>query len=317
MGFKGYSERNFSFIRELWKNKAAVRALLKSENFVFIRDYLPGHFYSPIPDLGEMKRKAGEIFDRSRKTVEAIEVNEQQQLHLISAFGKMYPEMPFSEKQTAGTRYYLDNPFFSFGDGVVLYSFLRHFKPRRVIEVGSGFSSAEMLDVSERFYDNPIEFTFIEPYPDRLYGVLSQADRRLCKIETKPVQQVDPAVFCGLQENDFLFIDSSHVGKTGSDVLHILFRLLPLLKKGVIVQFHDILWPFEYPQSWIEEGRAWNEAYFLRAFLQYNPAFEVLYFNSFMAIHHPETLRSSLPLVLARPSRPETVGNSSLWLRKV
>jgi len=308
---------NVSFLKKLWRNKATVRALLNSENFIFVRDYLPGHFYSPIPDLRELNDNARKVFDRSVKRLEAVNLNESRQLQLANAFAEAYQEMPFPETRIAEFRYYLDNPFFSFGDGIVLYSFFRYFKPKRVVEVGSGFSSAEMLDMSTRFCSEPIEFTFIEPRPKRLYSLLSQKDKELCNIQTKPVQRVDPAFFRELQENDFLFIDSSHVGKIDSDVLHIIFNILPLLKPGVLVHFHDILWPFEYPQNWVEEGRAYNESYMLRAFLQYNSAFEIVYFNSYMAIHHTELIKCMMPLVLKSPSTGETEGNSSVWLRKI
>ena len=194
---------------------------------------------------------------------------------------------------------------------------MRQFQPRRIVEVGSGFSSAAMLDVNDRFLGRKLQFTFIEPYPDRLNSLLSAGDKSSCKILVKGVQQVELDAFQSLEENDFLFVDSSHVGKSHSDVLHILFEILPRLNKGVLVHFHDVMWPFEYPQSWLEEGRAFNEAYFLRAFLQHNSAFEVLFFNSFMMAQHAELLRIKMPRMLKSPSTPETIGNSSLWLRKV
>jgi hypothetical protein len=195
---------------------------------------------------------------------------------------------------------------------------LRHFRPRRLIEVGSGFSSAAMLETRDRFFPGQLEFTFIEPYPERLYSLLSDDDRRVCRILAQPVQDVDLSVFDALGENDILFVDSSHIGRVHSDLLHILFNVLPRLQKGVIVHFHDILWPFEYPRNWIEsEGRAYNEAYFLRAFLQYNPAFEVLYFNDFMKVHHRDEVIKALPLAMKQPTQGVTEGSSSLWLRKV
>jgi hypothetical protein len=127
---------------------------------------------------------------------------------------------------------------------------------------------------------------------------------------------VPAEIFRSLNENEILFIDSSHVAKTHSDVLHILFDILPLLKKGVLIHFHDILWPFEYPKIWLDQGRAWNEAYFLRAFLQYNKSFEILYFNSFMEFHHNDFLRGNLALMVKTPSSEITPGNASLWIRK-
>ena len=129
--------------------------------------------------------------------------------------------------------------------------------------------------------------------------------------------EVSESLFADLQENDFLFVDSSHVAKVHSDVAHIVFKVLPTLRAGVIVHFHDVPWPFEYPKSWFEYGRAWNEAYFLRAFLQHNSSFRVLYFNSMMEIHHEQFVRRELPLALTAPSSTLTPGNTSLWLRRV
>ncbi len=108
---------------------------------------------------------------------------------------------------------------------------------------------------------------------------------------------------------DVVFIDSSHVVKIGSDVAYILFHILPELQPGVIVHFHDILWPFEYPEDWLCEGRAWNEAYVLRAFLQFNEAFDILYFNSYIWHHHAERLQQKMPLCMKNPG-------GSIWLQK-
>ena len=309
--------QGMTFLRQVWENKAVLRALLDSENFAFVRDYPPGHFYSPIPDLRELREQTSARCEQGIENLPGIELNEARQLEMVDAFAQFYGELPFPDKQSRQFRYFFDNPFFSYGDGVILYSFLRSFRPMRVVEVGSGFSSAEMLDVNDVFFDRAVEFIFIEPRPERLYSLLSEEEKGSYRIEVKPVQRVETAVFRSLAENDVLFIDSSHVGKSHSDVLHILFEILPRLNKGVLVHFHDVMWPFEYPQSWLEEGRAFNEAYFLRAFLQHNSAFEVLFFNSFMMAQHAELLRVRMPRMLKSPSTPETIGNSSLWLRKI
>jgi predicted O-methyltransferase YrrM len=309
--------RNIRFVKKLWSHRVSARTLLESQNYVFLSDFPPGHFYSPIPDLSEIRKNANTVFDRSAKQLPEINMDEASQLRLLGEFAKQINAIPFADRQTGGYRYFFDNPYFSYGDGIILYSILRHFKPRRVVEVGSGFSSSEMLDINDRFFDKRIEFTFIEPYPERLYGLFTEKDSSRHQVVKAPVQSVAVSSFTTLEADDILFIDSSHIGKTGSDVLHILFNILPLLRPGVLVHFHDILWPFEYPQSWIEEGRAWNEAYFLRAFLQYNTAFEILFFNSFMALQHEKAIREQIPAMLKSPSTKETIGNSSLWLRKV
>jgi hypothetical protein len=298
-------------------NRDVVRSLFRSNNSAFIRFSPPGHFYSPIPDLNEIHSSSTYIFDRSKTDIPSIAVNRELQIQLAKSFSVLYEEMPFPDGKSQEWRYFLDNPYFSYGDGIILYSFLRHFSPKRVLEVGSGFSSCEMLDTNDFFLDKKVQFTFIEPFPHRLLGLLSEGDKKTVRIETKRVQEIESTIFGLLEANDILFIDSSHVGKMNSDVLYILFDVLPQLKQGVIIHFHDILWPFEYPKNWIEEGRAWNEAYFIHSFLQYNQAFEILYFNSYMELHHADLLRTSMPGILKAPSSKVTPGNSSLWIRKV
>ncbi|PON13546.1 hypothetical protein C2W62_33810 [Candidatus Entotheonella serta] len=150
---------------------------------------------------------------------------------------------------------------------------LRRQHPRRVIEIGSGFSSSVMLDVNDLFLDNSVQFTFIEPYPERLFEQFRDDDQQRHTVIEKPLQDVLLSLFRELSAGDILFIDSSHVVKIGSDVAYILFHILPALQSGVLIHFHDILWPFEYPEDWIFEGRAWNEAYVLRSFLQFNHMF--------------------------------------------
>jgi predicted O-methyltransferase YrrM len=196
---------------------------------------------------------------------------------------------------------------FGFGSGLILFCMIRHFQTRRIIEIGSGHTSALMLDTNERFMNRQMELTFIEPYPERLYGLLKEEDRSNCTIFEKPAQDIPASYFEQLQENDILFIDSSHVTKIGSDVNHIFFNILPALKPGVIIHFHDIYWPFEYPLGWVMSGRAWNEAYLLRAFLQYNDHFEILQFNQYLFSCFPEFYEQQTGL---------TGAGGSIWIRK-
>jgi hypothetical protein len=108
-----------------------------------------------------------------------------------------------------------------------------------------------------------------------------------------------------------LFIDSSHVAKTASDVNFEIFELLPRLKPSVIVHFHDIFYPFEYPHGWIFDiRRSWNEIYFLRAFLMYNSAFEILFFNDYFACKFPHLTEHG-------PSHFRQNPGGGLWLRKL
>ncbi len=274
--------------------------------------YPPGHYYNPLVDPKAVETYSDTVFDTSKKSVFGIDFREKDQLELLDELLPYYKEVPFPVEQTPGFRYYLGNGIFSYSDGIFLYMLMRHFKPSRIIEVGSGHSSAVMIDTNERFLNDSVNLTFIEPYPERLYSLLKDTDKTKNKIFELPIQQVPFSEFESLKAGDFLFVDSSHVSKTGSDVNYIFFEVLPRLKSGVIIHFHDIFTPMEYPKSWVMKKDVWfgfNEIYILRAFLMYNPEFEVIMFNTFLEEHHEDLFRKNMPLCL------ENKGGS-IWLRK-
>jgi predicted O-methyltransferase YrrM len=268
----------------------------------------PGHFYSPIPDLQELEMSADEIFEIP-PAIRGVELNESRQLEILTEFRRFYAEQPFSASKVPNRRYFFENPNYSYADAIVLYCMMRFLRPQRIIEVGSGYSSCAILDVNELFFDNSIACTFIEPYPQLLRSVIKKSDLRSIRLIGQKVQDVDVNVFRELQASDILFIDSSHVSKTGSDVNYILFKILPLLNKGVYIHIHDIFYPFEYPRSWVNEGRAWNETYLLRAFLQYNQSFQMRFFTTYLIRQHPELFKQDLPLCLKNTG-------GSFWIEK-
>lgn len=271
-------------------------------------EFVPsGHFYSAVPSFAD--RVA--VLENNApigKSLGEIDTNEAQQLAMLEAFKRYHDDCPFPVEQQKGFRYYFDNPAYSFTDGLVLYSMMRYFKPNKIIEVGSGFSSCAMLDTNELYFDNQIELTFIEPYAD-LLRKLNAAETDSEKIIDQPVQEVDLEVFSKLEENDILFIDSTHVGKLNSDVNYLLFTVLPHLADGVIIHFHDIFWPFEYPKNWIEEGRAWNEAYFLHAFLMNNARYKILFFASYLHQFYAPWIAQKMPKYLLN-------AGGNIWLKK-
>lgn len=269
----------------------------------------PGHFYSPIPSMEEIKKDEAKIFDSMQSTIHGVELHEAEQLELLKKFVPFYNQMSFSENKQEGLRYYFENPAYSYSDAIMLHCMMRLLQPNRIIEVGSGFSSCMMLDTNELHFDQEIEMTFIEPYPDLLLSLIKEKDNRnICTIQSR-LQDVNIAEFDKLQANDILFIDSTHVSKTNSDVNHLFFNILPRLKAGVYIHFHDIFFPFEYPKEWVYEGRAWNEVYILRAFLQFNTAFKIVLMNTFIANAHQDFLSENMPLCLKNTG-------GSIWLSK-
>jgi hypothetical protein len=278
----------------------------------------PGRYYSPIPDIGEIKAREGEIWrGENRKEITGIDLNEEAQLRLLDRLAQYYPEQPFTEQKTDGRRYYFANDFFSFSDAIFYYCILRHLKPKRVIEIGSGFSSCVLLDTNDLFFDSAIRCTFIDPNPQRLYGLLGAVENKNIEVISRKVQDIGLGCFGELSAGDILFVDSSHVSKTGSDVNMILFDILPALPAGVHIHVHDVFYPFEYPREYVYRKWAWNEQYLLRAFLCYNQKFLITIFPSFLERFHGERLQNALPLAWRHSPQWPTLRGQSLWIERV
>ena len=256
-----------------------------------------GHYYSPIPDRDDV-REYVELRKPLSLELPDVKLNKERQFELLNDYLSFYDELPFPEKQNKEYRYYYDNNWYSYSDAIFLYSFLRKNEPKRIIEIGSGFSSAVMLDTVDGFFSHHPDITFIDPYPERLNSLLRNDDEKNVKIINKKVQEVPVELFLSLKAGDLLFIDSSHVLKCGSDLQLLMFKILPLLPSGVFVHFHDVFYPFDYPTEWLKEGKYWNENYFLRAFLSYNYDWSVSFFNTYVALAFNDFIKDKMPLCI-------------------
>lgn len=270
----------------------------------------PGHYYSPIvkPDA-----LINEGFKERRRKDLLLEVNfdydKMEGLFLKLIEVAIFEELP--RESTLGLRYFSGNDMYGLGDAIILSSMLRYLRPAKWIEVGSGFSTAILLDTIDRTPDLATALTFIEPYPDRLETLLRNDDRARSRVINLPIQAVPLELFGTLMAGDVLFLDTTHVAKTGSDVNHEFFQILPRLASGVIVHFHDMFADFEYPDVWIfDENKSWNEQYMMRAFLMYNTAFEVIYSNDGFARRRADIVRRHCSAILSNPG-------GGLWLRKL
>jgi hypothetical protein len=270
----------------------------------------PGHFYSPICDPSELRSDRDRIWPEPPvQECPGIDFNLPQQLSLLSEFSKYIPDIRFpTAPPDSPSQYFYGNDQFPCLDAEVLFCMLRHLRPKNVIEIGSGFSTLVAAEVNRRFFGSKMNLTCVEPFPRQF---LIDGVDGVAELVKAKVQQVEPSLFETLATNDVLFIDSSHVSKTGSDVNHILFEILPSLKQGVYIHFHDIFLPDDYPQKWaIEDGRNWNEQYLIHAFLQYNQHFEIGWSSYFMATRHP----ADTSHVFHR--FPSLGAGGSLWIRR-
>ena len=256
----------------------------------------PGHYYTPKPTQEDVTARLKQPAPIGPPL--EVDLQREAQRALLEPYAVYYGDLPFQEEKSSQHRYHYHQDWFAHADGIFLFCFLRHFRPRRIIEIGSGYSSAVMLDTLEEFPHGQVDMTFIEPSPDRLLGTLKPKDKAAVTILARKVQEVDLNLFDSLKAGDLLFVDSSHVFKYGSDLQRIFFEILPRLPVGAFVHFHDIFHGFEYPADWLAKGCICNENYFLRAFLAYNDSWRIVFFNHYAALEFKDILAEKMPLCL-------------------
>jgi len=264
----------------------------------------PVHFYQPIPDTQSLPET---LWERPSDLV-GIDMNVAMQLDLLQnrfpRFREQYQHFP-TKPTGEENGFYLGNRLFDGTDALVAYCMVRHFQPRSIIEVGSGFSSLVLGAAAVQ--NDSSEIISIEPFPR---GFLRKGFPGLRSLIEKRVQDIDLNFFSQLESGDILFIDSSHTVKIGGDVNYLFLEVLPRLKQGVIVHVHDIFLPFDYRRDWVlDEFRFWAEQYLLQAFMTFNSEFEVLMANSYLNHYHREDLKAAFP------DLPSWEGGS-FWMRR-
>lgn len=273
-----------------------------------------GHFYSPIVDTQDLQARQAQIWPANPSDPAGIDFNQESHIQLLTeVFPKYLPEYQYAEileESAELTEFFTRNSQFSWLDSRSLFVLLRHWQPKRIIEVGSGFSTLLMADVNQRYFSGAIEITAIEPYPR---AFLTSGRLGLKEVVVEKVQDVPLSWFDQLQAGDLLFIDSSHVSKTGSDVNRLFLDVLPRLNRGVRVHVHDVFFPGDYLQEWVlGEARSWNEQYLLQCFLAFNSAFKVLFGSNYAFTRHFELVRAAL----AHP-KGAAFGGGSLYMERV
>ncbi len=264
----------------------------------------PVHFYQPIPNTRTLPEKLW----TEPSALAGLDMNEAVQLNLLRncfpRFRDEYDQFPVSAPE-GPEQFYFDNGRFGGTDALVAYCMVRHFKPKTIIEIGSGYSS--LISGAAAAKNGAPALVCIEPYP---LEFLTKGFPGLRSLVQKKVEDVAIEFFSQLQSGDILFIDSSHTVKIGGDVNYLFLEVLPRLNPGVIIHIHDILLPFDYRRDWVmDEFRFWTEQYLLQAFLSYNSEFEVLVANSYMAHYHLGEFKKTFP-------HSPWWGGGSFWMRR-
>jgi predicted O-methyltransferase YrrM len=288
--------------REYWWIKPNIAAAFEAAGY----HILPRHFYTPVADPETI---AGTDFHKESYPLHDLVFSEMAALEFLDSIAEHAGELArqFPSLGPADTDFFWENPFFTGLDAAALFSAVRTIRPRNIVEIGSGFSTHISLRGLE--LNGQGQLTCVEPYPTT--KLLELSDR--IRIVQSNAQKAAMETFTTLQAGDILFIDSSHVSCLGSDVNFEIFEILPHLNKGVIVHFHDIVLPFEYPREWVIDRRwYWNEQYLLYAFLRMNDSYEIWMPNNYMIRRHPEKVGATLPFMDGR-----TISGVSFWMRKI
>ena len=276
------------------KHRARVAAFQSLQNVGI--HVVPNHFYEPIPDT----RSIPEKFWKPSEMV-GIDLQPDFQVQLLNRFRRFKEEYDGMAREV----FTANNRTFGRVDGEILYCMVREFKPKRIIEIGSGYSTVIAARAIAKNQSGSI--TAIEPYPPEILRSLPE----FVTVRSCPVQEVSLCEFLELGENGILFIDSSHVLKEGSDVQYEYLEILPRVRPGVLVHIHDIFLPWPYPRRWLtDELRFWNEQSMLQAFLTWNSRAEVVWGSQFMYRTQPDLVRESFESLAIWEEGP-----SSFWLR--
>jgi hypothetical protein len=249
---------------------------------------------------------------RADRVLKGIEMNIEKQLELLNQFNFSEELKRFNLEKLEDTDYYYNNSMYSSGDSEYLYSIIRIFKPRTILEIGSGNSTLMAINALQENRKDDNEYKCrhicIEPYEQPW---LEKVDVELKRIK---VEELEPSFFNILEENDILFIDSSHVIRPQGDVLFEILEILPILKSGVIIHFHDIFTPKDYLDEWIyQDKKLWNEQYLLEAFLSFNKDFEIIGAVNFLSHHFREVFESKCPVFKSQLGREP----GAFWIRKI
>lgn len=253
------------------------------------------HFYQPVPDIYDLERR--KVWDRVSR-MGGIRFEPENYIQFFTELAQKFADECIwpNEQSLNPKQFHLHNGCFSYGCAASLHCIIRGYKPKRIIEIGSGNSSKIIAAAVERniLEQHETTYTIIDPY-----STLDPEDfTEHTDIIREPVELMDLDMFESLEENDILYIDSSHVCKIGSDVNFEILEILPLLKRGVLIHFHDIPLPYEYSKTYATNPNFrvfWTESYLLQAFLICNSDFQIILPMAYVQSHYLEHLQKAFP----------------------
>ena len=265
------------------------------------------HYYQPMINPKRDLRYSL----RASRNLPQIEWNIDEQLSLLSRFNYNDELLKFPVEKAAGVEFFYNNGAFCSGDAEYLYSMVRHLKPAKILEIGSGYSTLIIKSAIEKNrqddHANSCTHICIDPYEKPWLKKIEGID-----IIKEKVENMGIPFFGQLSKNDILFIDSSHIIRPQGDVLFEYLELLPALNSKVVVHLHDIFTPRDYLDDWVHAHLLWNEQYLLEAFLSYNKEFKIIGALNFLMHNHYIALASKCPILAKQTGREP----GSFWMVK-
>ncbi len=258
---------------------------------------IPKHYYCPISSEEEWSSlRASDLI--------GLCLSEQEHLDL---YDTLKPHLREFARRVDSGDFNLGNGTYMAVDADVYYALIRHRRPRRVIEIGSGQSTR--IAAAAMVANESGELVCVEPYPSEFLKTLP------VQLHVAPVQKVPLSFFEDLEAGDILFIDSTHVLRPGGDVAWEYCEILPRLRPGVLIHVHDIGWPSPYPEVYRTYGWQWDEQYLLQAIMAHNPRYKILWagcwFEQQIGREHMERLFPESYRSMSK--KFPSAGPSSLW----
>jgi predicted O-methyltransferase YrrM len=298
-----------TLLSAIWLKCVRRVGIGRLEEKIFMRvGVLPiiDHYYEPL--INPKKGLTRSL--REDRELPGIDFNIEEQLILLDKFNYNEELVKVPINKGAEFGYYYNNASYESGDGEYLYNIIRHFKPKRIIEIGSGWSTLMAINALK---ENKVEdssyschHTCIEPYEQ------PWLENMEVEVIRERVEVVDKSLFQKLEANDILFIDSSHIIRPQGDVLFEYLEVLPIIKSGVIVHIHDIFMPKDYPNEWVYKHVLWNEQYLLEAFLTFNEKFKIIGALNYLSHNHRELFSGKCPIFKDQVNREP----GSFWMVK-
>jgi hypothetical protein len=286
--------------------------LFKKHDYWLLKD----HFYRPFTNTNNMPEtywsKEVELPGISLDVDTCLKEAEGPLKQYFEEFRQIFPiEKPANPEE----QFWLINGTYMAVDAHIYYAYVRHFLPRKILEIGSGRSTqvaAKAAEMNQQKNKFKTELVCIEPYP---YGIVSSGLDKVAKVIESKVEDVDLATFKELDKGDILFIDSTHALREGGDVQYIYGQILPILKPGVIVHVHDISLPKPYPKVYFDYGWFWNEQYLLQAFLTHNMHAEVIWPGNYLMCKAPDRMNAVFPEIAIMRSYFPSSEPSAFWFK--